>query len=104
MADTLWWLSWWEASDDWRPMGPEWPPPLPIVAYWSTGCDGPRTSVVALVCAADEQAAWAAVRAPHCWPTESERRFSRQIVGPPSDRFPCPEWAVDRWPWSVPRG
>lgn len=99
--ETLWWMSWWEAGEDWRPMGPEWPPPLPIIAYWCTGSDGDMSAVVALVRAADEEAAWAAVRASHCWPTEGRRRFADEITSPPSDRFQCPEWAADRWPWKV---
>ena len=103
MNDHLYWLSWWEFADDWRPVGPEWPPPPPILAYWCSGYRGSddAASVVALVRADSEAAAWAAVRAPHCWPAAGEERFCHTVTDEPGARFPCPEWAADRWPWST---
>lgn len=103
----LWWVSWWQPGDDYRPTG--WPPPAPVLAYWCSGergdDDNIESSLVALVEAPDEDAAWAAILNPAAWPEAGERRFcnERDRVSPPSDRFRAPKWSVEtgRWPWAA---
>lgn len=105
-AAPLWWTSWWDTDS--RPN--VWPPPVPVVGLWESGWrdattaggDPDEVSVVAIVRAADENAAWAIVEGPDGW-APIERRFARITTAPPGDRFPPSPWAVadGRWPWLV---
>lgn len=92
------WLSWYEHSEDNRPLTD--PPNEQILGWWETGFGDDYYTMVALVEAESEEAAWAAVEKD--WPKASEnanRRFCEErdktftIV---SDRFPLKDWAKKR--------
>lgn len=106
----LWWISWNQAADpklglDSRPA--KWPPPADVIAFWESGYagDGSYTTVVALVKAPTEQKAARTVK--RGWmPGVGEWRFCQMYDindGPPTGRFPVPEWSVKlgRWPWKA---
>lgn len=105
MPSQLFWMSWWQPGDDYRPVA--WPPPEAVLAYWCTGYRGgdgtDEAAVVALVRAEDADAAWAAIRTEGAWADAGEERFCEPRDGsqPPGDRFPTPKWSVEmgRWPW-----
>ena len=94
------WLSWEEhdSPGDSRPITD--PPNSAILAWWESGfaSDESYATMVALVRAKDERAAWAAVRKD--WPTKRARviRFCNEVDSDwrPSDRFPLRGWALKR--------
>ena len=100
VAVQRWWLSWYQAGSDHRPM--TYPPNESILGWWCTG-SGPHGGfedvdiLCALVQAGSEDAAWAA--ALKDWPDMIDRRF----IGPRdadymihSDRFPLSDWMIPR--------
>lgn len=94
------WLSWEEHDSpaDSRPI--HHPPNDAILAWWESGFagDGSYATMVAIVRAKDEAAAWAAVRKD--WPTKRARkvRFINEVDADwrPSDRFPLMGEALKR--------
>lgn len=93
---TRFWLSWYEKSEDYRPLND--PPNERILGWWNTGFSPGYTTIVALVEAYTEEAAWAAVEGD--WPGASkEIRFcedkGRDYVVT-SDRYPLKDWEKQR--------
>lgn len=91
------WISWWQPSDDPRPL--HYPPRGPrVLGWWQSGFDGRRTSICALVAASAEWTAKAAVA--EDWPesVDAEWRFVEQKPADwiPSDRFPPSDWMAAR--------
>lgn len=82
------WFSWYQPTEDYRPI--KWPLPPHIPHYWCSGQVADDSySLVAVVDAPDEEGAIAAVR--EYWPDMGELRFCEEKEDgwlPQSDRFP----------------
>lgn len=90
------WLSWYQKADDYRPLTD--PPNAGILGWWKTGENAfGHATLCALVSAASEDEAWAAVGID--WP-EGERayRFSDEVESDwePNDRFIRKGWMRER--------
>lgn len=90
-----WWVSWWEKSEDYRPM--HFPPNLNVLGWWCSGerRGGGKTreaSICAVVEADSEKMAKAAIN--RDWPGDKKWRFCTEKTPDyqPSDRFPLQEW------------
>lgn len=89
------WLSWYQPTDDYRPLA--FPPNEAILGWWCTGyeCDS-RPIICALVQAESLEAAWLAVR--RDWPEFTKRfqgdRASDYVIR--NDRFPLSDWMRER--------
>ena len=89
------WLSWYEESEDYRPL--TFPPNEAILGWWCSGyCSDDSSTIVALVEAGSEEAAWKAVRLD--WPEAVRERFceAREDSYLPGDRFPLSDWMKER--------
>lgn len=93
---TRWWLSWYQAGPDHRPL--TYPPNDAILGWWCTGQrEDDVDTLCALVQAESEATAWKAVLKD--WPDMIDRRFTSER--PPgyvitSDRFPLSDWMIPR--------
>lgn len=89
------WASWVQPTDDHRPK--TYPPNAAILGWWCSGYDADdNATLVALIEAADEDAALRAVTAD--WPEIAGWRFI-ETCGPEfrlSDRFPLSDWMKQR--------
>jgi len=91
------WISWYQPTADYRPN--TYPPNNAILGWHCTGqrlSDGANT-IVAHVIAPSVAAAKEAVLVD--WPEAREWRFCdlSEPTPPQSDRFPLPEWSVERY-------
>lgn len=97
-VDLKWfWLSWWEKSHDYRPL--TYPPHQPVLGWWKSGENEEAASIVAMVAAESEDAAWSAIDLD--WPLLEcrDKRFCEQVEKGklPSDRFPLSDWMKERF-------
>mgnify|MGYP006921408983 CR=1 FL=1 len=88
------WISWYQPTGDHRPLA--YPPHRSILGWWCTGfaSEGVAT-ICALVEAADEDTAKAAVRVD--WPEAERWRFCEEHDGSAlGTRFPLSDWMRER--------
>ena len=92
------WLSWYEKSEDHRPL--KYPPGKNILGWWCSGYrgDGESKTMVALVKAGSESIAWLHVERDWPQPQGMEQRFCNEVSDNwrPSDRFPIADWMKPR--------
>jgi hypothetical protein len=93
------WLSWYQPTEDYRPLTD--PPAEPVLAWWHTGLEiaGEKTTSVlcALVSADSEDHARAVVA--ESWPEATGFRFCDPRADewfPATDRFPLKPWMAAR--------
>jgi len=87
------WISWYQAGDDYRPLS--WPPPPHFIGYWCSGYSDDSATLCLWIEQTSEAAAWADVEQ-HWSPGVGKRRFSN-VCEPdfvPGDRFPRCEWST----------
>lgn len=96
----LFWLSWYQPTQDYRPI--TYPPTEPVLSWWCSGFATDGESDTATLCAAvlatDEAMAKAAIL--KSWPEAAEWRFcnERELSWRPGDRFPITQqWERERW-------
>lgn len=89
-----WWLSWYQPTEDHRPL--TFPPNESILGWWCSGSGEEGATLVALVAAPTERKAWAAVR--QDWPDKGGHRFCKAVSADyrPGDRFPINGW-MEAW-------
>jgi hypothetical protein len=90
------WLSWYEPSEDWRPV--HFPPNENILGCWCSELSDIGPTVVAFVESKNEQEAWDSIDKE--FPREGPRdiRFceERDFSFLPNDRFPLDPWMENR--------
>ena len=94
----LYWLSWYEKSEDCRPL--RYPPGEQVLGWWISGerCSDGAATICAYVKASSEADAWKAID--EDWPDSArEVRFCNQHDKPiVSDRFPVDDgWMRERF-------
>lgn len=95
------WVSWYQPSGDYRPI--DYPPPMPILAWWCTGSSEEAWTLCAIVAADDAESAMVAVTSPGAWPDAGRERFNEDLdidlskPLPMGDRFPVSEWMRQRF-------
>jgi len=93
-------LSWYQPSDDHRPM--TFPPPEPVIAWWCSGVSEQGATLIAIVRGQCELDAWVAIRNQQAWPDAGAERFVQYIdidttkPEPFGDRFPLSDWMRTR--------
>lgn len=87
------WISWHQPGDDYRPL--TYPPNAAVIGWWKSG-EGRMPILCAVVAAADEGAACAAVL--QDWPEATDWRFCDEKPADwmPNDRFPLSDWMRER--------
>lgn len=96
MNENRYWLSWYQPTDDYRPLTD--PPHPQILGWWCTGYNNQdHATICALVEAGSEQDAKVYVEV--SWPESAtaEWRFcERRDDWKPTDRFPLSPWMKER--------
>ena len=92
----LFWMSWYQLSEDYRPITS--PPNENVLAWWCSGQGEEGWTLCAYVIAEDEAGVKEAIKKD--WPEldmDAKLRFiDQKPVYIPSDRFKAPDWAVER--------
>lgn len=94
---TLFWLSWYQPTEDHRPL--EYPPNDAVLGWWCSGsrCSDGAKTIVAMVREETEDAAKKAIKKD--WPEATEWRFCNTVENTTmNDRFPLSDWMVQRMP------
>jgi hypothetical protein len=83
-----WWISWYQPTDDWRPL--RFPPPN-VLGYWCSGYD--ENDVPILVALVEGDDPYAVVWKQ--WPEAERWRFCEDVAADwrPGDRFMLPDWS-----------
>lgn len=94
---TRFWLSWYQPTDDYRPLTD--PPHPQVLGWWCSGfrCDDEAATLCACVEAETDEEAKVYVRI--SWPEATEWRFCEEKAGSfvPGDRFPLSAWMKKRF-------
>lgn len=96
----LYWISWYQPTEDYRPLS--FPPNEAVLGWWCTGtrCDDDASTLCAWVRAGDEEAAKAAVL--RDWPEAAEWRFCEQRGHVETGgRFPLSDWMRERMAYNA---
>lgn len=89
------WMSWYQPGPDERPV--TYPPPKPILGWWTSGETEEVFTICAVVEANSEADAWGEVENIDAWPDRGEKRFCKIHDGVLGDRFPLSDWMKPRF-------
>lgn len=96
MATKRFWLSWYQPTDDYRPLTD--PPHPQVLGWWCSGYDSTGQPIIcACVEAVSEDDAKTYVGI--SWPEATSWRFieERDAAWTPNDRFPLSDWMKERF-------
>lgn len=95
MTINRYWVSWWQPTEDHRPLTD--PPHPQVLGWWCSGSSDEGDSICALVEAESEDKAKVYVQI--SWPEAENWRFIEAKPNDwiPGDRFPPQKWMLERW-------